>query len=173
MAYASIDSGSNTFRLLIAEDSGTKRKQMAYDHRITRLGEGLHHTGRLSEAGMQRDIETYNDFATLLKQHGVTPEHTFAAATAAVREAENGREFCARVKAETDIDIQIICGEDEARLSLAGASSVLDPETREDMLLFDIGGGSTEFIRARNSLRIDDISCKLGVVRLVVGFPAP
>jgi len=169
MAFASIDTGSNTFRLLIAEPSTGPNpwERVEYAHRMTRLGEGLHHTGRLCEAGMDRAIESYKVFAELLNKHGIPAERTFAAATAAMREAENGQAFAERVKAETSIEIQIISGVDEARMSLAGASSVLAPATKEDMLLFDIGGASTEFIRAQNGDRIDDISRKMGVVRLV------
>ncbi|ATX81464.1 exopolyphosphatase [Mariprofundus ferrinatatus] len=168
-AYAAIDSGSNTFRLLIAEPSKGRLpwREIDYAHRITRLGEGLHHTGRLSEAGMQRAIAAYREFALLLQKHGVPAERTFAAATAAVREAENGQAFCEQVKSETGLEIRVISGEDEARMSLNGACSALNTNMLDDMLLFDIGGGSTEFIRARNMVRIDDISCKLGVVRLV------
>ncbi|NWF36817.1 Ppx/GppA family phosphatase [Mariprofundus sp. KV] len=169
MNYASIDIGSNTFRLLIAEpsDGPLPWQRIDYAHRITRLGEGLHHTGRLSEAGMDRALANFSEFAGLLSKHNIPAERTFAAATAAMREAENGQAFAERVKAETGIDIRIISGVDEARMSLNGACSVLNNATQEDMMLFDIGGGSTEFIRARNQNRIDDISRKLGVVRLV------
>lgn len=168
-SFAAIDSGSNTFRLLIAEpsDGDVPWQRIDYAHAITRLGEGLHHSGRLGEAGMTRAIEAYKGFAEVLAKHGIPAAHTFAAATAAMREAENGAEFCARVKDETGIEIQVISGIEEARMSLAGACAVLHPETRHDMLLFDIGGGSTEFVRARDDERIDDISRKLGVVRLV------
>lgn len=168
-AFAAIDSGSNTFRLLIAQPSDyTAPWQIIdYAYAITRLGEGLHHSGRLGEDGMDRAIATYREFAELLAKHNIAAERVFAAATAAVREASNGAEFCARVKAETGLDIQIISGEEEARMSLNGACAVVDRDIRDDMLLFDIGGGSTEFIRAHAQKRIDDISRKLGVVRLV------
>lgn len=167
--YASIDIGSNTFRLLIAKPSAGPLpwQRIDYAHRITRLGEGLHHSGRLSEAGMNRALATFSEFAELLNKHSIPDERTFAAATAAMRDAENGQQFAERVKAETGIHIRIISGVDEARMSLSGACSVLNADTQEDMLLFDIGGGSTEFIRARNQSRMDDISRKLGVVRLV------
>jgi len=169
MAYASIDSGSNTFRLLIAKPSTGPNPwdRVEYAHRMTRLGEGLHHTGRLCAAGMDRAIASYKVFAELLNKHGIPAERTFAVATAAMREAENGQAFAERVKAETGIEIQIISGVDEARMSLSGACSVLNADTQKDMMLFDIGGASTEFIRAQNGVRIDDISRKMGVVRLV------
>ncbi|GAV19790.1 exopolyphosphatase / guanosine-5'-triphosphate,3'-diphosphate pyrophosphatase [Mariprofundus micogutta] len=170
MVYAAIDSGSNTFRLLIAEaadSSATKPWNIIhYGHCITRLGEGLHHTGRLSDAGMQRAVDAYRTFAAALRNFDVPPENTLACATAAVREASNGADFITRVEQETGIRIQIIDGNTEANWSLKGACAVLDQQIGSDMLLFDIGGGSTEFIRAQNSIQLDAISRKLGVVKL-------
>jgi len=171
-AHASIDIGSNTLRLLIAspsskDDSGQPWQDIAYDHFIVRLGEGLHHTGRLSEAGMMRAIKALKSFKSTIDQYHVSDEHIFAVATAAVREAENGLAFQQRVARELNIHINIIDGDREASRSLRGAASVLHQQTREDMLLFDIGGGSTEFIRVSHGHIVDAISRKLGVVRLV------
>jgi len=168
--YAAIDSGSNTFRLLIAEVSKTTDKPwkiIHYGHCITRLGEGLHHTGLLSEAGIQRAMAAYHEFAAALERYHVPPEQTLACATAAVREAGNGTDFVTRIKQETGIEIQIIHGNQEAAWSLQGACAVLDKDIARDMLLFDIGGGSTEFIRAHATKQSDAISRKLGVVKLV------
>jgi len=169
--FAAIDIGSNTFRLLIGEiaDAGyrTPWRTVYYTHRIIRLGEGLHHSGRLADTAMQRALAAFSEFAAILNQHNVTAENTLAVATAAMREADNGVLFRDRVAAETGIDIRIIDGDSEARMSLAGAGAVLTPSTRADMLLFDIGGGSTEFIRAADQLCRDAISTKMGVVRLV------
>jgi len=169
--FAAIDIGSNTFRLLIAEaanpGTATPWQTIHYTHRIIRLGEGLHHCGRLAEAAMQRAMQAFSDYAALLAQYQVLPDHVSATATAAMREAENGAEFRDAVQAETGIDIHIIGGETEAGMSLQGASAVLPESTQQDMLLFDIGGGSTEFIRATNGACRDAISRKMGVVRLV------
>jgi len=169
--FAAIDIGSNTFRLLIAEpaspDCTTPWHTIYYTHRIIRLGEGLHHTGHLADSAMQRAMQAFTEYAELLTHYQVSPDHVLATATAAMRDAENGTIFRHRVAEETGIDIRIIEGESEANLSLAGASAVLPPQSRSDMLLFDIGGGSTEFIRAANGCCRDAISCKLGVVRLV------
>ncbi|MDX8392635.1 MAG: Ppx/GppA phosphatase family protein [Mariprofundaceae bacterium] len=166
--HAAIDIGSNTFRLLIGESNGRGGwNTVDYAHRIVRLGEGLHHSGRLSVAAMNRAVFAMQEFSTMIRAHGLTPEAIFATATAAMREAENGSELCQRIRAETGIDVRIIDGDTEANLSLAGAAAVLDSEKRADMLLFDIGGGSTEFVRARQSHVEDAISRKMGVVRLV------
>ena len=167
--HAAIDIGSNTLRLLIAAPpgAGTPRRDICRTHRIVRLGEGLHESGRLSDAGMDRALAALTEFSRLIVEHGSNLADTHAVATAAMREAENGQAFRRRIERETGIRVQIIEGEAEARLSLAGAAAVLRPDTRSDMLLFDIGGGSTEFIRVRDESLVDAVSRKLGVVRLV------
>lgn len=171
MRRAAIDIGSNTIRLLIAEPGGrveaTPWKTVCYTHRIARLAEGLHHSGKLCEAGMQRAARVLAEFAGYLAEYSVTPEQTAVMATAAVREAANGDEFRERIRHETGLDIRVISGDVEAATALAGACAVLAPETRQDMLLFDIGGGSTEFTRASDGKAIDICSRKLGTVRLV------
>ena len=170
-AFAAIDIGSNTFRLLIAKPnistSTTPWEPIAYTHRIVRLGEGLHQTHMLCQAAMQRALTAFSEFSAILKQHHISPKHTLAVATAAMREAKNGALFCQQVATETHIHIQIIQGTEEAHLSLLGACAVLPEDESHDMLLFDIGGASTEFVRASQHTTIDTISCKLGVVRLV------
>jgi len=169
--FAAIDIGSNTFRLLIAEvatpGAATPWKTIYYTHRIIRLGEGLHHSGRLADTAMQRGMAACSDYAAQIARYQVPHEHIAATATAAMREAKNGALFRDAVAAQTGIDIRMIDGETEARMSLNGAAAVLLERTRTDMLLFDIGGGSTEFIRAANGACHDAISRKMGVVRLV------
>ncbi len=169
--FAAIDIGSNTFRLMIAETAAATDskpwKIIHYTHNIIRLGEGLHRSGVLSETAMQRGLAAFHDYARLLAQYDVHADRILAVATAAMREAENGQVFRDRVAAETGIQIRIVGGEVEAAMSLAGSSAVLESETQTDMLLFDIGGASTEFIRAGDGAAIDAISRKMGVVRLV------
>ncbi|MCF7821205.1 MAG: Ppx/GppA family phosphatase [Mariprofundaceae bacterium] len=172
LPHASIDIGSNTLRLLIAEPSADPLasqpwRTIDYAHRITRLGQGLHESGKLSEAGMERAVNALKEFRSLIDRYRVKPQHIYAVATAAVREAENGTSFKKIIQRETGIDISVIHGEEEAFRSLLGAVSVLHDETRKEFLLFDIGGGSTEFIRTKDNTMTDAISCKLGVVRLV------
>jgi len=173
---AAIDIGSNTIRLLIAQPLGKGHtndqtsppwETIYYTHRIIRLGEGLHHSGKLSEAGMRRASTALKEFADVILDYGIKPAEAHAVATAAMRDAKNGKDFSRRIRQETGLHIRIIEGESEAAMSLQGAAAVLETTTRQDMLLFDIGGGSTEFIRAANGNLNDAISCKLGVVRLV------
>jgi len=169
--FAAIDIGSNTFRMMIAKTARpehiTPWDIQAYTHHIVRLGEGLHESGHLCEAAMQRALDAFHDFARLLNEYNVDTEHTHAVATAAMREADNGTLFCQRVAKETGINIHVIDGEIEAELSLLGACAVLPQHIRHDFLLFDIGGGSTEFVRTQHEQCLDAISRKLGVVRLV------
>lgn len=169
--YASIDIGSNTFRLLIAKKNTDKHTTtpwhiIAYTHRIIRLGEGLHQSGKLCDAAMQRAMHAFHEFSELLKKHHIEAPHLSAVATAAMRDAENGMVFCQQVKKEMGIHIQIIDGEQEANSSLTGSCAVLPKNICHNFLLFDIGGGSTEFVRAKDSENIDAISQKMGVVRL-------
>jgi len=171
-AYASIDIGSNTFRLLIAKKNEAKHATtpwhiIAYTHRIIRLGEGLHQSGKLCDAAMQRAMQAFLEFSNLLKEHHIEASHLTAVATAAMRDAKNGMDFCQQVKEKTGIHIQIIDGKQEANSSLAGSCALLPKDIRHNFMLFDIGGGSTEFVRAKDSKTIDAISRKMGVVRLV------
>jgi len=169
--FAAIDIGSNTFRLLIAEvappDASTPWRTIYYTHDIIRLGEGLHHSGRLAKAAMQRGMQAFSAYAALIARYQIPSGHILATATAAMREASNGTVFRDAVQAETGLNICMIDGQTEAGMSLNGASAVLSENTQEDMLLFDIGGASTEFIRAVHGNCRDAISRKLGVVRLV------
>ncbi len=172
--FAAIDIGSNTFRLLIAAPASPEPTRAAppwrtlhYEHRIVRLGEGLHASGRLGEAGIARAQDALRAFRARLDACGVPPAHCRALATAAMREAANGERVRQQLQRDSGLAIAIIDGATEARLSLAGASAVLRPDIREDWLLFDIGGGSTEFVRARMARPLHAISRKLGVVRLV------
>jgi len=119
---------------------------------------------------MRRAVSALKEFAGIITAHGIKPEVAYAVATAAMRDAKNGKDFSRRIRQETKLHIRIIEGESEAAMSLQGAAAVLEPETRQDMLLFDIGGGSTEFIRAHNDTLCDAISRKLGVVRLVEAY---
>ena len=168
MLKAAIDIGSNTFRMLIARPAEQQPwETVYYTHRIVRLGEGMHLTGRLSDTGMQRALTAMGEFAAIIREHGLATGDVHAVATAAMREAANGSELRQRMLDETGIDVRIIDGDSEACMSLAGASAVLHAQTRRDMLLFDIGGGSTEFVRACDGKIQDAISRKLGVVRLV------
>ncbi len=166
MKQAVLDIGSNTIRLLIAEVSDSSYQKIYYQHRVARLGEGLQQIGALSEAGKQRGMAVFSEVVDMCASHGIAAQDIKAVATAAIREASNGKDYVQHVLDTLDLNIQIIHGQLEAKLSLLGAQMVLDADVSQDMLLFDIGGASTEFNRVRHGELVDGFSEKLGVVRL-------
>jgi exopolyphosphatase/guanosine-5'-triphosphate,3'-diphosphate pyrophosphatase len=140
--YAALDLGTNNCRLLIAQPTrpGQFRVVDAFS-RIVRLGEGLGASGRLSQDAMDRSIEALKVCAAKLKSRDI--RKTRLIATEAARAAENGEAFLERVLAETGLELEIINRETEARLAVSGCSSLVGRETKS-VVLFDIGGGSSE-----------------------------
>jgi len=142
-AYAAIDLGTNNCRLLIARPSGENFVVIDAFSRVVRLGEGLAHTGRLSDAAMDRALGALRVCADKLRKRGVHLARSVA--TEACRRADNGEEFIERVRAETGIRLDIISAQEEARLAVLGCHILL--ETGEGpAMIFDIGGGSTELV---------------------------
>ena len=141
--YAALDLGTNNCRLLIARPAGDGFIVIDAFSRIVRLGEGLAKSGQLSDAAMDRAVAALSICAEKLKRRNVTLVRSVA--TEACRRATNGREFVARVLAETGIRLQIISAEQEARLAVMGCHALLEPGTGP-ALVFDIGGGSTELV---------------------------
>jgi exopolyphosphatase/guanosine-5'-triphosphate,3'-diphosphate pyrophosphatase len=139
---------------------------------VTRLGEGQAGAGRLLPEPMRRTAATVAEFAGAARESGATSVRIVA--TSAVREAANREEFVARLEAETGERVEVVSGEDEARLTLKGVTSGL-PGLGESFVLFDIGGGSTEFVLARGGEPAAAVSLKLGVVELQErwGEPGP
>ena len=140
--------------------------------RVTRLGEGQAAAGRLLPEPMRRTAAAVAEFARAARGLGATRVRIVA--TSAVREARNRGEFVARLEAESGESVEVISGEDEARLTLQGVTSGL-PDLGDSFVLFDIGGGSTEFVLARAGGAAAAVSLRLGVVRLVEewGEPGP
>ena len=165
---AGIDIGTNTVRLLIADVKDKYNfREIRSERRITRLGEGLIENSRLMPSAEDRTIFVLKEFGEILKGYPV--EALTAVATSAVREAENGKEFVDKIKVETDFDIEIISGEEEARRTFIGVLSGLN-NRNGSLLIMDIGGGSTEFIVSKNAEVLDSISTGLGVVKLTERF---
>jgi exopolyphosphatase/guanosine-5'-triphosphate,3'-diphosphate pyrophosphatase len=140
--FAALDLGTNNCRLLVAVPTrpGQFRVIDAFS-RIVRLGEGLSTSGRLNAAAMDRAIEALKVCAEKLAARHALRSRLIA--TEACRSAANGAEFLARVKAETGLHLEIIDRETEARLAVSGCGSLIDPGT-DGVVLFDIGGGSSE-----------------------------
>ena len=141
--YAALDLGTNNCRLLVARPSRRGFKVIDAFSRIIRLGEGITASGRLSEAAMARTAAALQVCAAKVSRHHVTRKRLVA--TEACRIAANGVEFIARIKADLGLGIEILSREDEARLAVSGCASLIDPAA-DLVLVFDIGGGSSELI---------------------------
>lgn len=166
---AAIDLGTNSARLLIADllPDGSFR-QVLLDRTIVRLGGNFSRETGLSVEAMQRTVSCLKRFAGLIDANQVSTVR--AVATSAVRDAVNGKELVRQVALETGLKLHVIDGQQEARLSLAGVFTGLDQQP-EQLLLFDVGGGSTEYTVARGACPVFTSSLPLGVVRLTEGKP--
>lgn len=140
---AALDLGTNNCRLLIAQPEGTGFAVMDAFSRAVRLGEGVEASNILSEEAQERAIKALRICAGKIRHHRARDQRIVA--TEACRRAANGREFVRRVVRETGLAMDIISAEEEARLAVAGCAPLIDPEA-EQLLVFDIGGGSTELI---------------------------
>ncbi len=140
---AALDLGTNNCRLLVAKPDGAGFAVMDAFSRAVRLGEGVEGSNMLGEAAQDRALKALRICAGKIRQHRVRDVRIVA--TEACRRALNGREFVRRVVRETGLAMDIITAEEEARLAVAGCAPLIDPEA-EQLLVFDIGGGSTELI---------------------------
>jgi exopolyphosphatase/guanosine-5'-triphosphate,3'-diphosphate pyrophosphatase len=166
--YAAIDLGTNNCRLLIVERFGLSFRVRDSFSRIVRLGEGLEANGRLSEDAMERTIAALRICASKIRRANV--RRIRCVATEACRGADNGEEFIKRIRRETGLSMDIIDGAAEAELAALGCGSLFD-ENVDNIVLFDIGGGSTEVMRLDRKpdgqfQLADSASLPLGVVRL-------
>lgn len=165
--YGAIDVGTNTVRLLVADAEGVQAFRAVHEaQEITRLGEGLVPEKRLQAEPIRRTIAVAAGYADRARRLGAGP--IAACATSAAREARNGDEFLEAARS-AGIDIRVISEEEEARLTLLGVRHGLGwpPGT---MLVFDIGGGSTELMLARDSGPPVFASLPLGAVKLTEQF---
>ena len=168
---AAIDFGTNTARLLIADVAGPGDfEHVCLEREIVRMGGGFSREQGLSREAQERGMGCLARFGSLIREHGVS--RIRAVATSAVRDAVNGAEFVARVRRETGISLEIIDGTAEGRLTLAGVLAGLDRH-HDELLLFDVGGGSTEYTVARGGEARFIRSLPLGVVRLTEGKVMP
>lgn len=148
--YAALDLGTNNCRLLVARPAfghaplGAEALRVvdAFS-RIVRLGEGLSQNGYLGEPAIARTIEALEICRDKMERRGVARARLIA--TEACRAAANGQEFVARVEERTGLRLEIVDRETEARLAAVGCGSLADQDAR-GVLLFDIGGGSTEVV---------------------------
>ncbi len=156
---AAIDIGTNSMRLLIVDEAGSEIVRRSI---VTGLGRGVDGTGRLSEAAIERTVSALAVFGASLEQ----VEAVRAVATSATRDATNREDFLDRAEAVLGIRPEVISGTEEAALAHAGATAGL----AEPLVVVDIGGGSTEFVRAGEHGGVDAISIDMGSVRLTDRF---
>src|SRR5271165_1680228 len=171
--YAALDLGTNNCRLLIARPTHDGFRVVDAFSRIVRLGEGLSLTGRLGEAAVARTLDALRICRDKMAARGVTRARTIA--TEACRSAVNGADFVNEVRDQLGIELEIVDRETEAHLAAAGAGDLADREARS-IVMFDIGGGSSEIIwlgaeqgSRRGRVRAWE-SMRLGVVSLAEKF---
>ena len=167
MRVASIDIGTNTILLLIAEVEGEKLEPLFEMETIVRLGEGVHKNGILLKEATDRGLQTLTQYLGRCQTMGV--QRIFAVGTSALREAKNSEDFLRLVKDRLDLSIEIISGEEEARLSFLAVARDLK-EWKKSILVVDVGGGSTEFILGKGDQIAQWVSLPLGSVRFTEQF---
>jgi exopolyphosphatase/guanosine-5'-triphosphate,3'-diphosphate pyrophosphatase len=168
---AAIDFGTNTARLLIADRTPDGSFELVrIEREIVRMGGGFSRVEGLSAEAIQRGSNCLAHFAGIMKECGVSDPR--AVATSAVRDAANGMEFTDRIYRQTGIALTVIDGRQEGALTLAGVISGLD-RRHDDLLVFDVGGGSTEYTLAQSGREVFIRSLPLGVVRLTEGKVSP
>ncbi len=175
MILAGIDIGTNTLRLLLAETGRDTFHEIHSERRITRLGEKLADTGRLSPGARKRTIDALADFAAKIRQHKA--DAVSAVGTSALRNAEDTAGFLADVSRSTGLEIRVITGGEEARLTLLGVARALrgiafdkGGNPLAPALVVDIGGGSTEIIAVGSHAEPGEASLPLGAVYLTERF---
>jgi exopolyphosphatase/guanosine-5'-triphosphate,3'-diphosphate pyrophosphatase len=146
--YAALDLGTNNCRLLIARPAGDAFRVIDAFSRIIRLGEGVSATGRLSDAAIGRAVGALGICRDKMVHRGVTRARLIA--TEACRAAANGAEFLDTIRRQVGIELEIVDRETEADLAATGCTPLIDPQAR-GVLLFDIGGGSSELVSLAQS----------------------
>ncbi len=141
--YAAVDLGTNSCRMLIAQPKGSQFVILDSFSKTVQLGAGLEASGRLSRASMQRTLQALHICQRKMEALGVTRMRLVA--TEACRRARNGRDFMRQIKRETGLYFEIIKAEEEARLAVISCAPLVLPDT-EQLLVVDIGGGSTELV---------------------------
>lgn len=161
---ASIDLGSNSAKLLIAEITDNNGIVPIYQQKATpRLADGLKKTGMISKESLKRAVESLEEFKQKSEDLGVNEIH--AIATQALREANNSREVIDHILEMTGINIKVISGKREAELTYQGAVTGID-NLRKGRILFDVGGASTEFVLAENDNILNSDSLPIGAVAI-------
>jgi exopolyphosphatase/guanosine-5'-triphosphate,3'-diphosphate pyrophosphatase len=142
MAYACIDIGSNTTRLLVAESADGQLREMLQQRAFTRIGKGLKRDGEIPDAKVDEVAEVVATQVRLARELGAETVRTVA--TAAIRVAANGGALAEAVTQSSGVPVHVLSGDEEAHLAFVGATRALGREPRGDVAVLDVGGGSSE-----------------------------
>ncbi|WP_457028332.1 Ppx/GppA phosphatase family protein [Kitasatospora sp. P5_F3] len=174
-----IDCGTNSIRLLVADLDPETGEITDLDRRmvINRLGQDVDRTGRLAPEALERTFAACREYAAVLAEYGVGPDRLRFVATSASRDAENSAEYVAGVREILGVEPTVVSGDEEARLSFTGATKELTGgQFPSPYLVFDLGGGSTEFVLGGQDVeaaRSVDIGCVRLTERHFAGSELP
>jgi exopolyphosphatase/guanosine-5'-triphosphate,3'-diphosphate pyrophosphatase len=168
MRLAALDLGSNSFHLLVAKADGVSQLSKIGSYKqVLQLGAVVRECGRLSEEAFAGALACVRRAATVAAELGV--EKLVTVATSALRDASNGSAFCDQCALQLGVEVELLSGDDEARLVYLGAQSALEPMGR--VLVADLGGGSLELAAGDGAICRDVRSLPLGFLRLAPAFP--
>ncbi|WP_245212759.1 Ppx/GppA phosphatase family protein [Rhodohalobacter sp. SW132] len=172
MIRASIDIGTNSVLLLVAELKNGEVTVIREEQRIPRLGKGVDLNGNLSLSAQERVLANLEEYRQILEHHyPETSEQVIVTATSAVRDASNRKEFMDAIRKQTGWETVLLSGDDEARTTYSGALAVLPgDESGIPCTVLDIGGGSTEFASGIGTALYDWKSLDMGSVRFTERF---
>jgi exopolyphosphatase/guanosine-5'-triphosphate,3'-diphosphate pyrophosphatase len=160
--FAVVDIGTNSVKMCVADVAGDRLIPIADEVRVTRLGEGVHATGRIGEAAITRTVDALREIVDEIRSRGAG--EWAAVGTMALRRARNATEFIDRVREACGLEIEVIPGEEEARLSFLAALTGIGP-VEGRVCVFDTGGGSTEVIFGHGSRIVRRYSIEVGARR--------
>lgn len=164
--YAALDLGTNSCRMLIAQPKGSQFHVVDSFSKSVQLGRGLERHGSLSRASITRTINALKICRRKIEHHKVVRMRLVA--TEACRRASNARDFIARVRGETGLELEIIRPEEEARLAVVSCAPLVSRST-EQLLVVDIGGGSTELVWI-NLSKVAPVDRARAIMRMRAGF---
>jgi len=162
MRVAVVDIGTNSTRLLIAE-ANPGIEERVRESTVTRLGEGVEATGRLGDEPQRRVFAALERYAAEIRAQRC--EASAAVMTSAVRDAANGAAFSATVRERFGLEGRTLSGDEEAAFTYAGATAARPPDDPTELVVIDIGGGSTELVCGAGGRLGFHVSTQIGVVR--------
>lgn len=166
MKLGAIDIGTNSMRLLVADVQDKKLVSREKYINTTRIGQGVDENGYITDEAMERNITALYEFSQMCKEKGC--EKVRCMGTSALRDAVNRDVFIEKAREKSGIKVEVIAGEKEAELGFRGV--LMGASAEGNLLILDIGGGSTEFIFGNNDGIIKSVSIDIGALRLTEKF---